>query len=296
MKKDFNKQKNQRLAIISDFHLDSNHFSDLDYQLFNHFLEEEKVTDLHFAGDISNDFQNLTAPFFQTLSEKYKVSYNLGNHDMLNLTEDEINDKDFFIKDLGQKRIIACHGWYDYSFYEQNHSKILHFKNNFYFDRKIHRTLTDKEITDQILWRLEDILKNEKKEILLILHFVPHSSFIIKTRYEKFSRFNAFLGSQRFHELFIRYPQIKEVIFGHIHQRYSPQLIDGILYHAKPLGYTYEWQILQDFFLAFPELKISHSQQIRKQYNAIKKSPEWLNFRQENLKKEFKLASHFIDF
>ena len=48
--------KKRRLAVISDFHMDSNHFSQEEIDIFLSLLKDLKITDLHFAGDISNDF------------------------------------------------------------------------------------------------------------------------------------------------------------------------------------------------------------------------------------------------
>lgn len=41
--------KKRRLAIISDFHLDSNHFSIEEIELFISLLNDLQITDLHFA-------------------------------------------------------------------------------------------------------------------------------------------------------------------------------------------------------------------------------------------------------
>ena len=44
--------KKRRLAVISDFHMDSNHFSQEEIDIFLSLLKDLKITDLHFAGDI----------------------------------------------------------------------------------------------------------------------------------------------------------------------------------------------------------------------------------------------------
>ena len=61
------------------------------------------------------------------------------------------------------------------------------------------------------------------------------------------SEFNAFLGSQAFHNLFVKH-EVADVVFGHLHHRHPSRIIDGIHYHMRPLGYIREWQLTEDFF------------------------------------------------
>ncbi|GAB2025858.1 metallophosphoesterase [Lactovum odontotermitis] len=285
-----------KLAVISDFHLDANLFDAADLDKFDQVLQEEKITDLHFAGDMSNDFHALTLPFFEQLSNKYDLTFNLGNHDMLGLSEEEIDKTDFTVKSLGSKTLLAFHGWYDYSFYQGDKSKILHFKNNFYFDRKIRRPLDDVATTEQILARLNHILSRINGEVLVIMHFVPDYHFIFPNYYEKFARFNAFLGSQKFHDLFKKYPNVTDVVFGHVHHRFPSRKIDGITYHARPLGYTYDWEMIDGFLEEFPERQTPDAYRLKKRYLAIKNLPEWREFRVANLMTEFRSAMTVFEY
>ena len=66
--------KKRRLAIISDFHLDSNHFSIEEIELFISLLNDLQITDLHFAGDISNDLHNISELFFHQLESLTDLS------------------------------------------------------------------------------------------------------------------------------------------------------------------------------------------------------------------------------
>ncbi|MDR0300137.1 MAG: metallophosphoesterase [Streptococcaceae bacterium] len=285
-----------KLAIISDFHMDSNHFSENELKIFEELLVEKGITHLHFAGDMSNDFHEITEPYLHKLNQTIPVSYNLGNHDMLKLSESEIKNCDFTVKKLGNKTLVAFHGWYDYSFYQGDTEKIIHLKNNFYFDRKIHRKYDDPTITDKILTRLNQVLSTIQGEIIVVMHFVPSANFIISSEYEKFTRFNAFLGSTRFHELFKQYPNISQVIFGHIHHRFEPTTIENVSYQARPLGYTYEWELVNKFFKKNPEFQISESRHLRKRYHHVKNLPEWLEFKKEHLAEEFQSALTIIEF
>lgn len=286
----------RKLAIISDFHFDANSFDARDLAIFDQLLQNEQVTDLHFAGDMSNDFHGLTLPFFDKMSNKYDLSYNLGNHDMLGMSEAEINERDFLIKPLeSNKTLLAFNGWYDYSFYTGDNTKITHFKNNFYFDRKIIREFDDIATTEQILVRLDQVLSELKGQVIVIMHFVPDRHFIFPAALKKFAKFNAFLGSEKFHQLFLKYPNVSDVVFGHVHHRFPSTQIDGINYHARPLGYSYDWKMVDSFLNEFPEYRIADTFNLRKRYNSIKKSPEWFEFRASNLMSEFYSAMTFFD-
>ena len=68
---------------------------------------------------------------------------------------------------------------------------------------------SDPAITQRLLQELEQELMRIDQPLIIAMHFVPHSHFLMRHPY--FERFNAFLGSQAFHELFRQYP-VKEVI------------------------------------------------------------------------------------
>lgn len=185
--------KKRRLAVISDFHMDSNHFSQEEIDIFLSLLKDLKITDLHFAGDISNDFHGISEPFFKQIEllTELSVTYNLGNHDMVGLSEEEISVSNFQVKTFASTAFVSFHGWYDYSFMtgKIDIKKIIAFKNSFYFDRKIHRQFDDIKITNLELQKLEKLLTelsaNPKIDrIIVSTHFVPHQQFIINTRYE----------------------------------------------------------------------------------------------------------------
>lgn len=53
----------KKLAILSDLHLDVNQFDEQYKQILIQTLQEQRITDIHLAGDISNDFERLSKPF-----------------------------------------------------------------------------------------------------------------------------------------------------------------------------------------------------------------------------------------
>lgn len=276
-----------KLAIMSDLHIDVNDFSDFEFATLEQVLKEEKIAHLHLAGDISNDLYGLSQPFMAELEKNIKVSYNLGNHDMLDLTEADINSKDGILTDLGPVQLVSLAGWYDYSF-NPNKTEAQHLadKNFFWFDRKLDRPDSDPNLTHQSLTKLEECLKKTSKSVIVCLHFVPHANFIPKHPY--FQRFNAFLGSQAFHDLFVQY-KVSDVVFGHLHHRHD-RVIDGVHYQARPLGYKREWRLVQDFFDHFPEYRIEPDYDLSKRYRTIKDLPEFQTFYQEHLADEFRQA------
>ena len=256
-------------------------------------LQEEQIDHLHLAGDISNDFKQMSLPFIQDLQTQLPVSFNLGNHDMLYLSEEEIYQYDFQVQTFGDSHLVSLAGWYDYSFVPEK-SKEVHVrtKNTFWFDRRLERPLDDPTITQEVLSQLDQVLASLDGRIIVALHFVPHKDFLVSHPY--FQKFNAFLGSQAFHDLFVKHG-VRDVIFGHLHHRHSSRVIDGIHYHMRPLGYIREWQLTENFFKSFPQYKISQMYRLHKRYNAVKGLPEFHQYKRQHLANEFRQALTILD-
>lgn len=282
-----------RIGFMSDLHLDSNQFGDWEIQVLREVLQKEKIDHFHLAGDLANDFKNIGLPFVEHLQKDLSVSFNLGNHDMLGLTEKEIRSYDFLVQDFGQAKLISLAGWYDYSFVpEKSPEEHLRTKNSFWFDRRLERALDDPSLTARSLQQLESLLASLDGPLLVALHFVPHRDFLYDHPY--FQRFNAFLGSQAFHELFVRYG-VKEVVFGHLHHRHSSRSLDGVRYHMRPLGYIREWQLTQTFFDDFPRYRIPQMYRLHKRYNRVKDLPEFQDYKKKHLAAELRDALTIIE-
>ena len=86
-----------KLAIMSDLHIDLNNFGHFESETLVNTLKNEKIDHLHIAGDISNHFHKVSYPFLDDMARHCEVSSNLGNHDMLDLPEKEIENLDFQI-------------------------------------------------------------------------------------------------------------------------------------------------------------------------------------------------------
>lgn len=282
-----------RIGFMSDLHLDSNQFGHFELKTLKEVLKKERIDHLHIAGDLSNDLAHISLPFIEDLTQELPTSFNLGNHDMLGLSEQEISSYDFQIQQFGQTKLVSFSGWYDYSFVpEKSKEEHLITKNNFWFDRRLDRELDDPSLTAHSLLQLEKLLASLDGPIIIALHFVPHQDFLYDHPY--FQRFNAFLGSQAFHQLFVKYG-VKDVIFGHLHHRHHSRVIDGVRYHMRPLGYIREWKLTQNFFNAFPQYKISQTYRLHKRYNAVKDLEEFLDYKKKHLTDELRDALTILD-
>ena len=206
-----------RLAVMSDLHIDLNHFETYEIDTLIKCLKNQKVSHLHIAGDISNHFSIDTKPFLRKLSKEVKVSYNLGNHDMLDL---------------------------------------------------------------------------DTNNLIVAMHFVPHSRFTMT--HERFKPFNAYLGSEQFHQIFVKHG-VKDVVFGHAHRSYGTVTIDGVTYHSRPLGYRREWDLTIDFVSNHPELNPTGTWNLSKRYNLVKKRPEFLEYEKKELANEFLSSMTLFD-
>ena len=282
-----------RIGFMSDLHLDSNQFGHFELKTLKEVLKKERIDHLHIAGDLSNDLIHISLPFIEDLVQELPTSFNLGNHDMLGLSEQEISGYDFQVQQFGQTKLVSFSGWYDYSFVpEKSKEEHLRTKNNFWFDRRLDRELDDPSITAYSLLQLEKLLSSLDGPIIIAMHFVPHQDFLYDHPY--FQRFNAFLGSQAFHQLFVKYG-VKDVVFGHLHHRHHSRVIDGVRYHMRPLGYVREWKLTQNFFNDFPQYKISQMYRLHKRYNTVKDLEEFLNYKKNNLADELRDALTILD-
>lgn len=278
---------------MSDLHIDSNDFGKDEVKTLLTLMEQKKIQHLHIAGDIANGYEKRSQEFLAQLQCQLPVTFSLGNHDMLNLSEEAIKPFEFQKISFSKHTLLAFSGWYDYSFVPAiSPQKHLQTKNLFWFDRRLKRTGSDPEITKKLLQDLEQELQKIKQPLVIAMHFVPHSQFLL--RYPYFERFNAFLGSQDFHELFRQFP-VREVIFGHSHHRIPATTIDTITYHARPLGYIREWELCKQFFDVFPEFDFPKRYDPYKRYRKIKDLPEFQAYKKKQLAHEFSQAMTILE-
>lgn len=278
---------------MSDLHIDSNDFGKDEVKTLLTLMEQKKIQHLHIAGDIANGYEKRSQEFLAQLQCQLPVTFSLGNHDMLNLSEEAIKPFEFQKISFSKHTLLAFSGWYDYSFVPAiSPQKHLQTKNLFWFDRRLKRTGSDPDITKKLLRELEQELQNIHQPLVIAMHFVPHSHFLLRHPY--FERFNAVLGSQDFHELFRQFP-VREVIFGHSHHRIPATTIDTITYHARPLGYIREWELCKQFFDVFPEFDFPKRYDPYKRYRKIKNLPEFQAYKKKQLAHEFSQAMTILE-
>lgn len=286
----------KKLAVMSDLHIDLNHIQEEEQDLLIQILKEEKIDHLHLAGDISNDFIGLSLPFIKAIGKDIPLTFNLGNHDMLGLSEKTIQELDFQETLLSKETLLlSFHGWYDYSFFpEKSFAQNRAFKQQFWFDRRLRRLEEDPSLTASICQKLDQKLSESTfQRIIVSMHFVPHRDFLLT--HPKFKPFNAFLGSHKFHDIFEQYP-VTDVVFGHNHRRMQARQIDTIYYHSKPLGYQKEWQLTADFIKSQKDLIDSSRRNPNQLYTAIKNRESFQNYKKNLLSQEFRLAMTIIDY
>ena len=282
-----------RVAFMSDLHIDSNLFGQEELETLSTLFKQEEIQHLHIAGDIANGFEKISQDFLAQLQHQLPVTFSLGNHDMLGLSEDAMKPFEFQKISFSKHTLLAFSGWYDYSFVPAiSPQKHLQTKNLFWFDRRLQRRGHDPEITQNLLGELQKELKLVDQPLIIAMHFVPHADFLMRHPY--FERFNAFLGSQAFHELFRQFP-VKNVIFGHSHHRISNRTIDNITYHARPLGYIREWELCKQFFEDFPQFDFPKRYDPYKRYRKIKDLPEFQAYKKEQLAHEFSQAMTVLE-
>ena len=282
-----------RVAFMSDLHIDSNLFGQEELETLTALFKQEEIQHLHIAGDIANGFEKISQDFLAQLQHQLPVTFSLGNHDMLGLSEEAMKPFEFQKVSFSKHTLLAFSGWYDYSFVPAiSPQKHLQTKNLFWFDRRLRRKGTDPEITQNLLGELQEELKLVDQPLIIAMHFVPHADFLMRHPY--FERFNAFLGSQAFHELFRQFP-VKDVIFGHSHHRISDKTIDNITYHARPLGYIREWELCKQFFEDFPQFDFPKRYDPYKRYRKIKDLPEFQAYKKEQLAHEFSQAMTILE-
>ncbi len=282
-----------RVAFMSDLHIDSNLFGQEELETLTALFKQEEIQHLHIAGDIANGFEKISQDFLAQLQHQLPVTFSLGNHDMLGLSEEAMKPFEFQKFSFSKHTLLAFSGWYDYSFVPAiSPQKHLQTKNLFWFDRRLCRKGTDPEITQNLLGELQEELKLVDQPLIIAMHFVPHADFLMRHPY--FERFNAFLGSQAFHELFRQFP-VKNVIFGHSHHRISNRTIDNITYHARPLGYIREWELCKQFFEDFPQFDFPKRYDPYKRYRKIKDLPEFQAYKKEQLAHEFSQAMTVLE-
>lgn len=288
-----------KLAIVSDLHADINSLDD-ELLILRQYLVEQKITHLHFAGDLANKVgQALTIVYY--FAEKIPTTFHWGNHEMADIQQktdfEDFPDSHFLnfkaYPLTADTLLVGVNGWYDYSFTPQLEVKeILRKKQVYWYDRWIDRGQTDPAITRKICLRLEAFLKTLPKDqrIIVSTHFVPQEDFIIhfSQKYARWNQLNAFLGSQKIGDVLSHFPNVTQVAFGHTHHRFESRKIGSATYHCRPFGYYYEWDLTHDFT---HERNPGTARKIAKRH-----WQEFIPYKKAHILTEFKKSMVLIDY
>ncbi|MGX7174217.1 metallophosphoesterase [Enterococcus ratti] len=296
-----------KLAIISDLHVDINKFNEKELHILFDVLAQKEITRLHLAGDVANKVDRCQAVVEFFIKKGLPTTFNFGNHELADVAVEEqmnhfpdvhfLNERYLALND--HTVLLGINGWYDYQFSElKENQQILRMKNLYWYDRLIQRKGTDLEVNARVLKaskRLLESIASKGLEVVLATHFVPKKEFIIyhKAPYERWNNLNAFLGSASFGKLLDHYTNIKQVVFGHTHQRFEDKIIHGTKYSCRPFGYYYEWQLTRKFVreiqrISYRPMKL---RTLLRAYN-----PEFINYRNKYLAKEFDKAMTIIPY
>ena len=101
---------------MSDLHIDSNNFGKEELETLITLFQQQNIQHLHIAGDIANGFEKTSQEFLDQLQCHLPVTFSLGNHDMLGLSEEDIRPFEFQKIPFSNHTLLAFSGWYDYSF------------------------------------------------------------------------------------------------------------------------------------------------------------------------------------
>ena len=184
---------------MSDLHIDSNNFGKDELETLITLFKDKKFNISILQEILPTALKKTSQEFLAQLQCQLPVTFSLGNHDMLGLSEEAMRPFEFQ-RFLSKHTLLAFSGWYDYSFVPTiSPQKHLQTKNLFWFDRRLQRMGSDPAITKVFCksWNKSSCVVDQP--LIIAMHFVPHSQFLLRHPY--FERFNAFLGSQAFHEL-----------------------------------------------------------------------------------------------
>lgn len=297
-----------KLGIMSDLHVDINKIGQFELELLTDLLHEKKITHLHLAGDTANQVAILLDTLSFIESKGIPVTFNFGNHELPSIKKtiemEDYPDYRFLnhsYKELNNQLVLlGVNGWYDYSFaLEKDYDKIVAAKNLYWYDRMIERPLNDPDMLISILKELKyslDILKKADKQVIVATHFVPKQEFVryFEGKYERWNQINAFLGSKATGDLFETYDNIQQVVFGHTHRRFDKQIINGISYSARPLGYFYEWHLTKNFMLENELMTAFNPYKVRQ---LLRTHQDSFNvYQTKHLKSEFNQALTIINY
>ena len=250
-----------RIGILSDIHVDIDHPTPEGVvEGLRSVIQKKAVDIMIIAGDIANDYR-LTLNIMNSLEELSGVRclFVPGNHDIWNEKHPHKTAWEIYAA-LKKFRGNLCNGpaalandwvvigdigWYDYSFGSREYGKAQ-------FDRMQidDRIWQDKinaawekptiEMHHYFYQKLETQLQsNRDKKIILVTHVLPLIDFTVQPPDRMWGYLNAFLGSQQYGELALKY-SVAYSICGHVHYRKQCTYQNSV-FICNCLNYASQW-------------------------------------------------------
>lgn len=256
-----------KIAFISDLHLDLNQV-DFEQALTIQatYLQAQHYQVYLIAGDLFNDF-TLTLQFTKALAARLaptcQVFFVAGNHDMAqHVTYAQLNQplsaaylhRRLVMLPGTDYVLIGNNGWYDYSFMDyQPQVNVAQWKRTFWFDQRLQQPFSDQMRFKQDWYATRSLLAQARylhKKVLYVTHFVPRREFVPYGLPPRLRPMLGVLGSWHLGSLLATY-HVATVIFGHLHHKMMPTVVQGTQYCSRPLGYhrkrRNEWRFSTTF-------------------------------------------------
>jgi putative phosphoesterase len=251
-----------KLLCLSDLHVDHNN-ARLKVNLVDElvsYIRETAPDRVVVAGDMAGGSERCIS-YIEEIEQKSGVplSYVPGNHSIWTNKKDSdswaeyealrrhpssLIDRPIYLPDGWV--LLGDMGWYDYSFRESHMSRdeVVSQKKLAWTDSVMARWgLEDEEVCDLMLRKFEDLLNAHREhKVIFVNHFVPYRDYVPVSPHNRvWNLIRPFLGTGRLGDLLDRSPQVRYVLFGHVHHRFRRER-NGQDVICTPLGYVKEWQ------------------------------------------------------
>lgn len=245
-----------RLGFLSDLHITYNTVMlEQALDVVSRVARENSIDRLFIAGDVTNNYKT-TLDFVKRLNELgIETQTIFGNHEYWSISYEkalELDDENYIsgqaIQINKSNVVIAIDGFFDYTFVLDTDNPVnrkllikekeaLTVVGERYFDLARNKIKNYEFVFNDMYKKLETLLKeNKDKNIILMMHYVPHSNFIAyKENDEIWNYNNSFMGSAKYAKLAKEYG-VSKFIFGHTHTS-KTETIDGTEYICNPIGY-----------------------------------------------------------
>lgn len=252
-----------KLGILSDIHVDINN-SDKNSVSSSivKYIKKHSLDIMIIAGDIASDYV-LTLDSLKEIEKDSGVPclFVPGNHDIW--TENHPEKTSWEIYELLKSHsnnlvngpyelsenwiVMGDLGWYDFSFgnsdkYSFDDFSKMKYKKRIWQDSI--KAVWDRSTLDMhkyFMDKLENQLNQYRdRNIIVLTHVLPIIDFTVQAPSPMWEYMNAFLGSSDYGELFLKYPNVKYAVSGHVHYR-KRKKIQNTEFICNCLGYSTEW-------------------------------------------------------